>query len=175
MSINDERKNSIRNAISAYLDKQTEMNKPKRKNSDPEEQVAKACMDWFKSQGWSMQRVESKYKLVNGRWVDAGIGAGTADSFGSTDLGHAAIVEFKAPGKRLTLWREGNERQAEYLIDKIATHAFAVVVDSAEDLANWYSLWLRARDQSPGLAKSFLFDLLPRKPKRKLDESPLFD
>lgn len=118
-------------------------------------------MAWMQSKGWSMQIYESKAKFINGRWAQSGLAFGTSDAQGNTDLGHAAYVEFKAPGRLSSYNAEKNFRQRAYIEGKILTNAFAVVVDSAWRLSEIYEAWVEVRESGHELARSYLFAVLP--------------
>lgn len=143
----------------------------KRQGPKPEKLVEQACVAWLKASGFDGQVYEAKAKFIAGRWRSSGMQYGTADWQGVDRNGFAAFVEFKAPGKRSTFWRAGNERQQEYLTSKIEKNAFAVVVDSPELLRTLYFRWLSLREGDPLTAKEFLVNALPARPKRKPEGS----
>lgn len=168
-------KKSVSDAISKYIERQKKNTTPKRNNARPEKEVEAAVMAWLKSNGFDCQVYESKSKLVNGRWQNAGMAYGNADVQGTDPNGYSVAIELKAPGKRSSFWKLGNDRQQEYILKKINTNGFACVVDSVELLEKTYRTWLKSRDQSLGVAQAYLKDCLPKKPKRVDDESDLFD
>lgn len=149
--------------------------KPKRHNDDPEAQVVRTIITETKLLDWDIQVVESKAKFIDGQYRSSGIKFGTCDILGIDSIGNAVFIEAKAPGKRSTFWREGNDRQIEFLLSKIERGAFACVVDSWAQLNAYYMQWRQIRITNTEAAKAFLTDALPPKPKRKVDTTPLFD
>jgi hypothetical protein len=83
----------------------------------------------------------------------------------------AVFIELKAKGRRSAL----RENQREFLIEKINTGCFAVVVDSLELLENqWERFCLLKKRRQYQMAKDFLFTALPKKKDSLDDSEPLF-
>lgn len=132
-----------------------------KRNKKPEKEVEKACMKWLKDQGFSVQVYESKATQVNGRWVNQAMKAGNSDCMGSTPSGLFAAIEFKAPGKLKTYNRPKNQRQRDFINEKINSGAFACVTDSVERLSTIYSQWEILLDTNKDEAKNYLISMLP--------------
>jgi hypothetical protein len=152
MASDKDRKSGAANALNKFLEKDwREQQKlsgtlPKRKHKKPEKEVEKACVDWMRKQGWVVEIYESKATLSNGVWRQQSMKAGTADCMGVMPDGTAVIVEFKAPGKLKTFWAERNQRQQEFLIERINLFAFACVTDSVKRLIDIYDCWRKLND-----------------------------
>ncbi len=174
---------STKKALFAYLDRSEKEriklhpNKAsaKKANGKPEKLVEKDCMAWLIKNGFDVQVIESKAVLRGGEWRQAGAAFGTCDILGTSPYGEAVFIELKALGKRCTFWRSGNDRQTEYLVSKIKANAFAVVVDNSHDLDRWFHAWRGWKLVGLDRAREYLTDLLPAKPKRKVDDTPLFE
>jgi len=148
----------IEAAINKYLKKQQQgRSEPKRKNKKPEEITVGECRAWYKRHGLDMSIVESKanYNPTTGRYTSFTVESGYSDSSGNDKHGNACFVEFKALGKRGTL-REG---QRAFLLRKIKTNCFAVCVDSAELLHDYYYHWISLLDSD---RRKYLFSLIPK-------------
>lgn len=164
MANENEYKDRIRRAIAKGQERQLKklgFGTRKRINDKPEKEVEKDCLDWMRSIGWSVEIYEAKAtRDSNGIWRNQAMKAGTVDCMGSTDEGISAIVEFKAPGKRVSGLRPG---QHDFISEKIASNCFACVVDSAAYLEWAYSNWKNKRASSHQEAKDFLLSILPQK------------
>jgi hypothetical protein len=159
-----DKREPARRSLEAYFKKQAKVKEQKpRRNQKPEKQVERACMEWMRNKGWSMQVIECKntYNPFRKKWVSSATRSGTADSVGNTDQGLSAYVEFKAPGKLKTFNRPKNIRQREFIHEKINTFCFAVVVDSAERLAMIYEEYSKALKTSKIEAQKVLMAWLP--------------
>lgn len=134
----------------------------KRKHSRPEKLVEKACLEWMRNQGWSIQIIESKATYnPKGFWTNQAAKAGTADCLGTTNEGISVAVEFKAKGKLKTFNKETNKRQIDYIIEKINHGAFATVTDSVDRLKEIYDEWYKIRRISFDESKKYLKKMLP--------------
>jgi hypothetical protein len=129
----------------------------KRKNQKPEADLKKLVMAWLKSNRFLCNAVESKavYSHSAGRYISGQTDAGFSDIVGTSPFGQAVFIELKAPGRRGTL----KEHQREFLLDRISCGAFAVCIDSVEDLAKVWDEWHKASDRS--FAKNLLANHLP--------------
>lgn len=148
----------IESAINKYLKRQqTGRSEPKRKNKKPEDITVGECKSWYKRHGFDMSIIESKasYSQASGRYTSFTVESGYSDSSGNDKHGNAVYVEFKARGKRSTL-REG---QRDFLLRKIKTNCFAVCVDSAELLHDYYYHWISLTDSD---RRKYLFSLIPK-------------
>lgn len=169
-------KKSVQSAIEKYIAKQTETAKPtnRKPNKSPEKDVEAECLKVMRGLGWDVAVFESKAVLIGNVWRNPGMKSGVCDVQGISDQGEPVFVELKAKGRRATFWKQGNERQVDYLLSKIERGAFAVVVDSSSDLINWFYLWRAARETGVARAREYLLSLLPPKPKARVDESDIF-
>jgi len=113
----------------------------KKRNKKPEKEVESSCLEWMRAQGWVVQVIESKATLSNGVWRNQAVKAGNADCQGVMPDGVAIYVEFKAPGKLKTFWNERNQRQQDFITERINMFAFSCVVDSVELLSDIYRAW----------------------------------
>jgi hypothetical protein len=156
-------KDRARKALENYYTKQIKKSGPPKKNRKPEKEVAKWCMDWMRSQDWSVQIVESKntYNPQAGRWVSSSTKAGTADCLGTLPSGTFVAIEFKSPGRLSTFNADKNVRQRDYIIEKIHTYSFACVVDSVARLKEIYDAYVSALEVSKDKAKNVLLNYLP--------------
>lgn len=156
-----DRRESTKKALSAYLAKHEKSLKPKRKNKSPEKDVERECVIWMKEQGWDVQIVSAKaqYNPKAGRWISQAISAGTVDCIGVMPTGVFVAVEFKSKGALGQFNRPHNIRQRQYIKDKIASNAFACVVDSVKLLQSIYEAWIGLEDAS--VRKTFLSSKLP--------------
>jgi len=107
--------------------------------------------------GWSLDKIESKatYSLAAKRFLRSkSAPVGFSDYVGCSDAGWCLYIEAKARGKLKTLRAE----QDEFLREKIAHNAFAVVVDSGELLER---LWSTFKSTPPEARQEFLLSLIP--------------
>jgi hypothetical protein len=125
---------SVKDAMLRHHQKQLKRT-VRRKNNKPEKLVETACMKWFKAHGFSMDIIEGK----GGRNAYGAITVrpGYVDCSGNDKYGSSVYVEFKARGRRYNL----SMLQRKFLEEKIRTNCFAVVVDSAEILEEYYDTW----------------------------------
>ena len=140
---------------------------PRRKNKKPEKEVEKACMEWFKDNGFSMDVVESKavYSVSSGGYRSGQTVPGFTDSAGCTPDGYGCFVEFKAKGKKYNV----SQVQKEFIKEKIYRGCFAIVVDNVELLQQAYLHW-KMLDREDRI--TFLYNTLP---KVKVKNDPDFD
>lgn len=152
MDENEAKKRTL-GAIERFLKRQEP--REMRHNEAPEREVVKQILNFGKVKKWDLDVVEAKavWNTEAQRFVSGQVKAGYSDISGNTELGHALYIEAKAPGKRSTL----RDDQLEFLLRKIASNCFAVVVDSVSGLETYYNGWLLAEDK-----KSYLRRALPR-------------
>lgn len=135
----------------------------KRTNTKPEKITEKACVEWMRNRGWHVQIIESKATYnPKGFWSNQSVKAGNADCQGTLPDGMACYIEFKAAGKLRTFANEKNQRQQQFMRDKIKMGAFAVVVDSVVLLEANFEVWDHKRKKDIDEAKAFLFAQLPK-------------
>jgi len=146
----------------------------KKPNASPEREVQREVTAWLKAKGFSCQVIEAKAQKIGDRWRSSAVKAGTSDIIGTDPNGYSVAIELKAPGKRASFWREGNDRQVKFILDKINNNAFACVIDSVALLDRTDQVWLESRNFGLSLARAYLMDALPKKPKRVQDDGPLF-
>lgn len=172
-----DRKNSVKQAMEKFLNKDIkEMKKlapeidaegkviPKRKktNGKPEwELVQKPCLKYMRELGWDVETYESKATWSGDGWKNQSMKAGTPDCQGVMPDGTAVAVEFKAPGKLSTFNLDKNYRQKEFIEKRISQNAFACVVDSVDRLHEIYSAWKYQKMLGPELAREYLMRMLP--------------
>lgn len=174
MAIDDEQRRRISGAIDKYIKK----NEPKtsfdtRKNGAPEKDLEQVVMPWLKTNGFSVNVIESKatYDLKAGRYIGQSVKQGFVDIAGNYKTGLGVFIELKAPGKRSTL----RPAQREFLLDKIETGCFAVCIDSLMLLKNQFERFmLHQKHGQYQLAKDFLKAALPADRKVQDDGKPLF-
>ena len=129
-------------------------------NGRPEKEVEKACTRWLRTNGFSVNVVESKavYSASAGRYLSGQTDQGFSDCVGVHGAtGIAVFIEFKAPGRTSTL----RPAQKHFLRDKIKFNAFACVVDSSEKLASIWHQFRLARQESFGAAQECLNSAIP--------------
>jgi len=135
-----------------------------KRNTHPERDlVQKPCMIWMRAMKWDVEVYEAKatYDPRAGCYRNQAMKAGTTDCMGTLPNGLSVIVEFKAPGKLATFNQDRNHKQKEFVIKKINTNAFAVVVDSVERLKELYYEWAVIKEVKPSTAIDFLLKALP--------------
>lgn len=154
-------------ALDKYFQKQIPKLTSKRRNLKPEKEVERACMPWMRAQGWDVQIYEAKntYDPRRQQWSSKSMQAGTVDCQGLMPNGIFVAIEFKAHGKLRTFNRARNQRQKDYIIQKIGSNAFACVTDSLPLLQSIYNGYLLALKDGQDAAKQFLFDHLPGRKK----------
>jgi hypothetical protein len=91
------------------------------------------------AEGFSVHVVESKavYSARAGRYLRGMTTTGMSDLVAASPKGQAVFIEAKAPGKRSSL----RPAQRDFLLGKIECHAFAVCVDSLEQLQKAWAHW----------------------------------
>ena len=153
---------STEDAINKYSIKQYETDrKPIRKNKKPEKKVEAACLTWLHDNGFNMSVVDSG-SVWGGQNRGYGVQkapTGFSDLCGCTPMGMGCFIELKAKGKRSAL----RMAQREFLKLKILKGCFACVVDSADNLAEQYDGWIKARHSSVDDSIFYLMNKLPRK------------
>lgn len=156
MSDDSERDERIKGAIGKYLKRQDP--REHRRNNSPEADLIKEALMWLRDMGWNLDVVESKatFSQELQKWIQQTVRAGFSDTVGSDPFGHAAYIEWKAPGKRSTL----RQNQYEFLKEKIERKCFAIVADSKRYVVDVYRQW---KNHRPGTEASinFLLDQLP--------------
>ncbi|MFN9972690.1 MAG: hypothetical protein ACK58T_22650 [Phycisphaerae bacterium] len=165
--MSDDYKKRIEKALNKFAERDNrELQKlngtiKKRKNAKPEKDVEKECLTWMRGRGWNVQIYESKATQVNGVWRQQAMQAGNADCQGIMPGGVSVAVEFKAPGKLATFNRPQNQRQIDFIEDRITMGGFACVVDSVSLLQHIYETWLDKKLISDEEAISYLLEVLP--------------
>lgn len=140
-----------------------------KKNKKPEKLVEKACLDWMRSLSWDVNIYEAKAVYnPDGTYRSNRMIAGVSDCMGLTPDGIPVYVEFKAKDKRSTFNLSKNNRQRDFLVNKIKYCAFAVVVDSVEKLNEYWIGYKEVCVQSGKLhARDYLMSVLPKIRKEK--------
>lgn len=132
-----------------------------RKRGKPEKTVEASCLLWIKAQGFDVDVVEaSSYDPILRKKGSSKTTAGFSDLVGNDTDGLALFIELKAKDRRSTL----SQLQRIFLIKKIKLNCFAVVVDSHEKLAQYYSGFKALKTKE--LRQAYLLDCLP-KPRQK--------
>jgi hypothetical protein len=139
------------------IERQTNINQPEprgKKNESPEKDVEKSCLAWGGKNRCYFHVVESKavYSHAAGRYTHGQAESGYSDLSGNNANGHSLWVELKAKGRRSNLSAE----QYWFLKSKIEQGCFAVVVDSAEILNEFYYKWAGSKNK-----ESYLISILP--------------
>jgi hypothetical protein len=135
-----------------------------KKNKKPEKLVEAECLLWMRSQGWKIEVYESKatFDPRRGIYRNQGVMAGTCDIMGVLPSGIAIAIELKAPGKLSTFNKMGNQRQVDFITDRINTNCFACVVDGVDYLRTIYLRWEKFRSEDDFIgARNYLMDCLP--------------
>jgi len=143
---------------------------PQRKNKKPEKQVEKDCLKWMRENGFDVDIIEASGE--RNEFGAIAVKSGYSDCSGNDSFGRAVYVEFKAPGR--AVFSSVRPGQIKFLKRKIETNCFAVVVDSAKVLENYYRAWInvgmtRGRDG----AREYLKDIFPKE-RVNQDDSDLF-
>lgn len=130
-----DKKESTKQALERYFDKQARMNNPARKkrtNKKPEKLVEKVVMEWLKANDFSCDVVESKavFSPRAGIYLNSQATPGMSDIVGCTPDGRGCFIELKAKDRRSDL----KDHQRRFLLEKISRGAFAACVDSVEYL-----------------------------------------
>ncbi len=169
MADNEDYKARVRGAMEKYYKKNDQTRVP-RHNQSPERDLQKEVINWLNSLGFSVDNVESKaqFSETMQRYISQPNAPGLPDIIGNDPNGHSVYIEMKAPGKRSTL----REKQRIFLNKKIDSNAFAIVVDSKEDIWKWYGHWsfLSRADRV-----TYLRGLLPPEKVDKDAGKPLFE
>ena len=151
---------STMNALMRHHENQLKKDKgPQRRNKKPEKKVEEDCLKWGRHQGWSLDIIESRGE--RDQYGTIAVKAGFSDCVGNDYYGRAVYIEFKAPGR--AVFSSVRPAQMAFLEKKIKSNAFAVVVDSAELLAQYYNIWCSTgmasgRDE----ARKYLEQILPK-------------
>lgn len=175
-------KAGVRDALNKFYQRQAAKDKPKESRAHygkPEKEVEKACLEWMRAKGWSVQILEAKatWSPQANRWLQQSMKAGTCDCMGNTDTGIGVAVEFKAPGRLSSINTERRYAQRKFIVDKINTNTFACVVDSVQRLETIWSRWNELREKGAlGEARNYLISMLPQvSEKTRLKDEKLFD
>jgi hypothetical protein len=166
--------NGTKNALLKYSENLLKANEKQptgRKNNKPEEEVNSNLRNWFKANGWSMGRVESKgvYSERHQTYILSETEKYTSDWVGCSPQGLGAFIEAKAEGKRSTL----SEGQRGYLTEKINCGAFAVCVDGVDNLVDHVEKFSKCVGRAERIR--LLLDLLPKPPKSRGGDLSFFD
>lgn len=163
-----DKKDGVRRALLNYSKKELKKWAPKRprlkRNKHPERDLVQVpCVAWMRQIGWIVKIYESKatWNPSQQRYMQQAMAAGHADCMGNTLDGLTVAVEFKAPGKLKTFTKDGNQRQIEFIIEKIDSNCFACVVDSLEMLKRIWIEYCLAKSQSLETARAYLLSQLP--------------
>ena len=162
----------VEKALLKYHEKQLPKKKKSRKgpNKKPEKELVKHLLSWSKTHKIDLQVVESQnvYSQASGKYTQAQTKSGTPDLIGNSRTGLSVWIEAKAPGRLSTL----RENQREFLVRKIRSNCFAVVVDSVDRLNTLYFNFLKFNNRKQ--AQEYLLFQLP-KLKKESPQKPLFE
>ncbi len=128
-------RDGTRKALERYYQRQEpKAVEPKRTNEKPEKEVEKAVLIWLKQNNFCCDIIESKarFSTSTGGYTGRAASIGMPDIIGNYKNGLYVCIELKAPGRRVG--SALREQQRNFLVKKIHTKAFAVVVDSVEYL-----------------------------------------
>lgn len=159
--MSEDRKASTEKAMLNYIRKNTddlESNTvPKKQRQQPERKVGVKVDRWCRENGLEVHEVEaSKFDRTTGQMGEAKAEAGYPDRSGNTPQGLAVYIELKALGQRHGL----SETQRDFLIKKINSFCFAVVVDSDVVLETYWHGFCALK--TPQERKEYLLSCLPR-------------
>ena len=166
-SFKDRIKASVEKSSQKDLNEINRLQGKGKKNKKPEKEVEKACLEWMRSLSWDVNIYEAKAVYnPDGTYRSSRMKAGVCDCMGVTPEGIPIYVEFKAKDRRTTFNLDKNIEQRKFLLKKIDYCAFAVVVDSAERLAEYWNGW-RDVVMDGGLinGRDYLRSVLPKKKK----------
>lgn len=157
-----EHKNRVSAAINKYYDRQRDKeNKQElsRKNKAPEKDTEREVLAWAKQNNIYLHVVDSSagYNRTVGRRDAFAAPVGYPDLSGNNQAGLAFYIELKARQRRATL----RDHQRHFLEQKIYQCCFAVCVDSADRLDQYYRGWSRLK--TPRERVDYLLDCLPKK------------
>lgn len=136
------------------IEKKTPKNTPPRKNKKPEKEVEQEVLEWAERQNIYLHVIEAKavFSASAGRYLSGQCESGMPDLIGNNNSGQSLYIELKAKGRRSNLSLD----QYQFLKNKIDQNCFAVVVDSAHCLNEFYYTWLNSKNKS-----GFLSSVLP--------------
>lgn len=165
--------NSFRERIKASVEKSSkkdlnEINRlqgKSKKNKSPEKDVEADCLEWMRGLSWDVNIYEAKAVYnPDGTYRSSRMKAGVCDCMGITPDGIPIYVEFKAKDRRSTFNADKNYNQRKFLLKKIQYCAFAVVVDSADRLMEYWDAWREAVANNGKLqARDYLMSVLPKR------------
>lgn len=120
----------------------------------PEKQIEQIVLLKAPLDGWWLHIYDSKaiYSKAIKRYIRSKLPIGHSDLAGITPCGRPAYIELKAAGKRYNL----SEDQYLFLTTAIKRGAFAVCVESYDQLLVFYNSWVTRHRE-----KEFLLTLLP--------------
>lgn len=174
---NDKKQSTI-DALNKYSQRCLDEAKPKelkRHNAKPEKEVEKACLEWMRGMGWSVNIFEAKANWNGRAWVQQAMRQGTVDCLGNTADGVSVAIEFKAPNCLSTFNSDRRYLQRKFVVDKINTNSFACVVDSVERLKTIYEKWMEISALDKNAARQYLISMLPVvSDRKKVSDSTLF-
>ena len=165
-----DRRKSIENALLRNHQRQLKRDSPTRKKRQtPEQDVVKQLLSIMRTYHWDVDVIESKGGYRNDFGV-VPVKPGYSDISGNDNYGLAVYVEAKAPKCRSTI----RHNQMLFLVRKIRSNAFAVVVDSAELLMEFYTTFIGLKGSIE--RQKYLIECLPKKHiwNRDHDKTPLF-
>lgn len=170
--MSNDKRDSTQRALNKFFEraaKELEPKAPRRKNERPEKQVEKECLIYMKGLDWDVAIYEAKatYNPKAGRYVSSAMKAGTCDCMGAMPNGIAVFIEFKAPGKLSTFNK--NQRQREFLVNKIKMNCFGCVVDSHYRLREIYTRWEAIRIGGTIASQKYLLEMLPEMRSKNTD------
>lgn len=155
-------KRSVEKAVAKYIEKNTDGLKSntdqKKQRGAPERKTEKKVLRWCRKNGFQIHVVEASiFDRTTGEMGEAKAEAGFSDLVGNTRQGLACYIELKAEGRRHNL----SDTQREFLIRKIKSFCFAVVVDSDAVLETYWRGFVAL--DSPKDRMDYLMDCLPRR------------
>jgi hypothetical protein len=163
----DSHKDSVLRAMNKYSANQLkEPGYTGRRNKKPEKLVESAVLAWAKPRPVFLHVVDSStYDHNTGEKHAQKVEVNFLDMTGNDGMGNSMWVELKAKGKRSRL----SDGQRLFIKRKIEQNCFAVVVDSADLLHEYYTTFLMYDDLE--LRKQYLRSILPKeKAQRAVDD-----
>jgi len=166
-----DRKKQVNAAMVRYYQRLDRENNPKpaRKNKSPERDTEAQVLSWCRQNDFHMHVVDSsrydgfRKSLSKAQKAEVGF----PDLCGNTGEGLSVWIELKAKDRRSTV----SPAQRRFLEKKIEQQAFAVVVDKADRLDQYWRKYCSLK--TPLEKKNYLIDCMPKQVAKKSDPEGL--
>lgn len=125
-------------------------------NKKPEKSIENEILTWCSINRFWVHKIESKaiFSQRINRYLRSNAPVGHSDISGITPCSYPAYIEVKDKGKRNQI----SEDQMIFLLNAIMRNAFAVCVESTEQLQEFYKNWFFDKNR-----QIFLINALPKK------------